>query len=212
MKPEELILKIIHLYHDARLPTYIDERISRGRSRSISSIVEDLFAYYLLINNPSIDQILVDQHIKVAGQKVFYPDISVVRNGVITAFFDLKMDLGFMRDKLSKLCEDDANFLKNIQGKQCTFNDGKNKDSSELTISENAIYDIVVISNQNISESQLKEQTDAVKADPKLFKNVEIHILTGDKHPNEYGIEPNKLMELIKINKESFDEIESRAK
>ena len=106
MSPDELLERIINLYQDARISRYADSKISRGRSHSISSVVEDLFASYLILSDKEIDNVLVDQPVFVEGVKsTFYPDITIIRNGEITAFIDLKMDLGWKRDGLKELCE-----------------------------------------------------------------------------------------------------------
>lgn len=211
MKPEDFILEIIQLYQDARVPKYNDKKIRRGRSRSISSTTEDLFAHYLLSNDHSIDCILVDQHMKVSNQKkAFYPDISIIRNGVITAFFDLKMDLGWMRNGLFEICKKDSLLLKKIQGKQLTNKVGEIEGINTLTISKNAIYDIVIISNKNINQFKIDEHIKKIK-ESKFKKNVEVHILTSNEHPNAYGVSPKELLKMITIDKDTFRDIKKRS-
>ncbi len=210
MSPEGFLERIIRLYQDARVSKYADSKISRGRSHSISSVVEDLFASYLILNDKEIDKILVDQPVFIVGTKsTFYPDITVVRNGKITAFFDLKMDLGWNRDGLSSLCEKDKELVEAIRSKSCTFKDGSTKERGTYEISDSAVYDIVIISDQNIAKPKLEAQLSEVDA---LSDFVKVHILSQNEHPNTYGLEPAELLEKIEVNINAFIELAGRIK
>ncbi|MCX6725063.1 MAG: hypothetical protein NTX80_00730 [Candidatus Saccharibacteria bacterium] len=67
MEPKEFILKVIDSYVEARRSVFKDKKIHRGRSHTISSLAEDLLAYYLIKNDPNIEKIYVDQ-------SVYFPD------------------------------------------------------------------------------------------------------------------------------------------
>lgn len=208
MSPQEFLERIIRLYQDARISKYADSKISRGRSHSISSVVEDLFANYLILSDGKIDKILVDQPVFVEGVKsTFYPDITVIRNGKISAFFDLKMDLGWNRDGLSGLCEKDKQLVEAIRSKSCTFKDGSTKVRGTYDISDSAVYDIVIISDQNIAKPKLDAQLTGVES---LSDFVKVHILSKNEHPNTYGLEPAELLAKIELQEQAFTDILQR--
>lgn len=210
MTPKDFIGRVISLYQDARISKYANSKISRGRSHSISSLVEDLFASFLIISDQEIDKILVDQPVFVEGiVSTFYPDISVIRDGMITAFFDLKMDLGWKRDGLKVLCEKDKELIQAIRTKSCTFKDGSTKERGSYVISKSAVYDIVIISDQNIAKTKLESQLEAVAG---LDDFVKVHILSRNEHPNTYGLTAEELLTKIEINDEAFIELKNRIK
>lgn len=210
MSPDELLERIINLYQDARISRYADSKISRGRSHSISSVVEDLFASYLILSDKEIDKILVDQPVFVEGFKsTFYPDITIIRSGAITAFIDLKMDLGWKRDGLKELCEKDKELIKTIRTRACAFKDGSTKERGSYEISESAVYDIVIISDQNIAKNKLDAQLKEIE---NLSDFVRVHILSKNEHPNTYGLTPEELLEKIEINDKAFSDIKNRIK
>lgn len=208
MKPEEFILHIIKLYQNARIPRYVDQKIRRGRSHAISSLAEDLFASYLIASDSSVDLILVDQPVHIPELKVkFYPDITVIRKGKITAFLDLKMDLGWKRDGLIDLCLKDQKLIRSIRNLECSYKDGLTKDRMSYPIADTAVYDIVIISGENISKSLLKEQLEAVIPHR---TDVAVHVLTTNEHPNTYGLNPDMLLEKLEINDSAFIDISKR--
>jgi hypothetical protein len=210
MTPEEFLLKVVRLYQDARISRYIDAKIRRGRSHSISSIAEDLFASYLLSADKTIDFILVDQPVHVPDTKTtFYPDITIVRNSQITAFLDLKMDLGWKRRGLVDLCRKDQALMQAIRGSECIFKDGETKERKSYPISDSAVYDIVVVSGENIAQKLLDDQ---LAEAGQYAEDVMIHILTTNEHPNTYGYTPEALMEKIRIEHDAFVRISERVK
>jgi hypothetical protein len=210
MAPRDFIVKIVNVYQDARVSHYVDEKIRRGRSHSISSIAEDLLASYLIYADKEIDLIYIDQPVHVHDTvKSFIPDIVIVRNDIITAFLDLKMDLGYKREGLIDLCEKDSNLLKLVRNKSCTLNDGQTKIKRTFTISKSAIYDIVVISNKNIAKDKFEQQINGSKL---YEKDVAVHVLTEKEHPNTYGLTPEELLERIQINEPAFNKMLSRIK
>ncbi len=210
MKPDDFILKIINIYQDARVSRYADKKIRRGRSPSISSIAEDLLASYLVYADKEVDLIYVDQPIHVPNVvKSFIPDIVIVRNNVISAFLDLKMDLGYKRKGLIGLCEKDQKLLGLIRGKECIIKDGQTKEKRSFVISKSAIYDIVVVSDQNISKTTLKEQLVGAQI---YSQDVSVHILTEKEHPNTYGFSPKELMDRMQIKRAAFDHMLTRIK
>lgn len=202
MSPRDLFLRIAKTYQDARIPHQVDEKIRRGRSHSISSITEDLFAYYLICNDPSIELVLVDQPIYFKGsKKQVYPDITIVRNGIITAFLDLKMDIGWNRDGLVALCEKHREVVRIARGAECQIRDGVDKTLRTLKISDQVSYNVVLVSRTNINQALLDRQLEEAR---RLSPEVEIFVLCSKGHPNSYDLKPEQVVESLVIDGDAF--------
>ena len=160
MENTEFIREIIELYQEARKSRFSDKKIKRGRSRTISSLIEDLFAAYLS-EKIDCDEILVDSPIKVDGFKnMFYPDIAVVKKGKIVCTFDLKMDMGYVRDLMIPLYNKASENVKKFRGKACHSNVMKDnlieKEEKAYAFSKKLKHFFVVISGRNISDKKKK--------------------------------------------------------
>lgn len=206
MKAEEFILRVVEAYRDARIPVIKDKKISRGRSRSVSSVAEDLFAYYLIKNDSAIENIFVDQSIYFAdAKKSIYPDITVVKNGIVTAFIDLKMDMGWKRNELLNLCKKHGQTVTYAKGGRCRLKDGQTKEAKELKVSKSVSYSIVIISRRNSGN-----QLDTLRAGAKKLKpSVETFLLCDSPkyHPNQYGIKPKALVQNLEVDTTEFNRL-----
>lgn len=202
----DFIFKIIQLYQLSRKSKYSHDKIKRGRSHSISSLAEDLFAKYL-VENIECDEIFVDQPISVESvKKISYPDIVIVRGDTIIGTCDLKVDLGWNREGLVELCEKSFEYLKEIQGKKCKINNGLiTKKIKYYKISNKCFHNVVIISNKNIKAENLEEQRKIVK---KKFKSlINVFILSSDAHLGTYGVTAKKLMKKVSVRESEFDEL-----
>jgi|GEM_PF-1406716 len=202
MKSHEFITAIINEYQLARLSRFGNaDKIRRGRSHTISSTIEDLFAQFLLANNPEIDFIYVDQPMKYGrSRRPFYPDVSVVKDNEIVAMFDLKTDLGWMRRKLVKVFKNHDKKAKLVAGKKCTLKDGQTKATPlGITFAENVTYSIVVLSDHNITRTSLAAHMDNII---KLGSASRVYILAaGAKyHLNEYGVTPQEIVDGVDMD------------
>lgn len=207
MTSKEFLNKTIRLYHKARNSAFPHIKIFRGRSHSISSDSEDLFALFLS-DKIDCNAIYVDQPISVKGFSYqIYPDITLVCKGQITAFCDLKMDLGWKRDKLADFCTEQFQLMKKVRGKECKIRNGITKQDSQLKISKNASMNIVIITDQNIQPLRLKAHLEKAG---KLKPAVEVFILTSGEHPNTYGLNRRVLKRKIKINEDQFESLLSK--
>ncbi len=205
MTNQNFIDNIVKLYSEARYSKFPEGKIHRGRSHSISSSTEDLFAKYL-VGKVSVDKIFVDQPITIREiKKTIYPDVTLEYKAEIIAFFDIKMDLGWNRDGLYDLCLNQYNLLNKIRGKNCKIRDGITKEDSEHVISNNISMNIVLISDQNINNKKLSTQIEKIK---RLAPAVDVFVLTSGVHPNEYR-KNNKTME---IKNEEFDLLVNKVK
>ena len=208
MKPEKFVSEVIKLYQEARIPKYPHKKISRGGSHTIASYTEDLMAFYLISNDNLIDKIYVNQQIHVPGiVKSFKPDIVIVRDSQISAFLDLKTNLGYMRDGLVELCKKDNSLVKTIRNRKCTLTEGITKEKISLTISSKAIYDIVIISGKNINNIQLQAQLDGAR---QYRKSVSVHVLTNGISPGSYGLGPKEILSSIEIDNNAFMTMNAR--
>lgn len=204
MNNRNFILNIIKLYQKARLSKFQDKKIRRGRSHSISSDTEDLFASFLL-KKIHCDLIYVDQPISISGRSAqFYPDIVIVKNNKITAFCDLKMDLGWKRGELYTYCKKLKVFLGQIKGRDCKIRDGTTKEDKHYTIHSKVSFNIVVISDQNINPIILKSHEKNIKT---LGSGVELFVLSRKEHPNTYGYTPEELVKKISIDDGAFKKL-----
>ena len=203
---ENFILGIIKAYNEARKSRPANSKIHRGRSHSISSIAEDLFANYLVANDEKIELIFVDQPIYLkAIKQFFYPDITIVKKGAITAFMDLKMDLGWSRNELVKLCIKHGQTVLNAKGEECNVKDGITKLSRPLKISKRVTYSVVIINRRN-SGNNLDSQAQDVK---KLRPSIDLFLLCNSTsyHTNRYNVKPRELVDKLAINKKAFKQL-----
>lgn len=208
MSPKDLILKIVKAYQDARIPQQVDARIRRGRSHSISSVTEDLFAHFLISNDSTIDVVYVDQPIYFKNaEKQIYPDIVIVRKNSIAGFIDIKMDLGWNRNGLFELCKKHYEMIKKIKGVECHLRDGETKQLRNLRVAENVSYNVVIISRTNINAALLESQLEQVRS---FSPNLDVFVLCDKGHPNSYGIEPEKLVEELGINDKEFERLKTK--
>lgn len=204
MNNTEFILGVIDLYHNARLSKFKNEKVRRGRSRSVPSDTEDLFANFLF-EKIHCDLIYVDQPITLDGaKKQFYPDIVVVKDGVIKAFCDLKMDLGWKRNDLYNFCKKLKEDLRGIKGKKCKIRDGVTKEDKWLNIDNEVSFNIVIVSGKNITSDKMEKHKNNIQL---LGRDVELFILSDKKHPNKYGYKPDELIELMKVNDDEFERL-----
>jgi hypothetical protein len=197
MNSKILFIKIVELYHEARIPLFKDRKISRGRSRSISSAAEDLFAKFL-ISNTKVDKIYIDQPIKTEGfKKQICPDLAIIKNNKITHLIDLKMDLGWKRDGLLDFCNKWQSIINDFKGTGLKLRDGESKKDFFYKYRKTLTYNIVIVSAKNISNKKLMSQITESK---KNNKDVNVYVLSKGAHPNEYGYTVKEVMNEIIIN------------
>ena len=215
MTDKELIDKIIDLYKTARLTTIQRKNVKRGRSHSVSSKVEDLFAIYIaeLLSDrddtlPDNIELLVDQPFTYHTDKTYsvYPDIAVIKDNTVIKLFDIKMDLGWNRD-FFPFCKEKQELIEEIRGLQVKAKNGATKDEKNYTIDQNVKYNIVIVSNENISK---KKRDDNERQISTLEKNnVYVFILTEDIHPNNYN---EQTIENIKFRQNDLDNLRKEIK
>lgn len=211
MKDEKFIEEIIQLYFDARECKFQkgNQRIKRGRSHSISSLVEDLFASYISTIIDNDFEIFIDQPIsyKISDKsKTIYPDILIAKEGEIFQLWDLKMDLGWKRDTFNEFCESKEHLIEALKNKKITLKDSFIK--KEYNLNSSLTYNIVVVSLKNISAKQSKHIQEKLEE----VKNVKTYFLTDGFYLNSYGISKEEIFKKITIKKDQFDLLKDRIK
>lgn len=205
MMPAEFFEKLIGLYREARKSKFCNPNIFRGRSASISSSLEDLFADFFAKNNPNQCTYYIDQPMKFAGEENHkYSDI-VIQNqdDVIEHLIDMKADIGWNRHGMLDLCLEWESRIEAAKGSDTSFKNGESKKTITGKFSNNLKCHVVIVAQENLAE-KLLEDYEQVKTQ---CKNVGLYILSSGKHPNEYGFAPKDLLKQIFIRTEDFDRL-----
>lgn len=128
MNEQEFIKVIRDLYLKSRdLIHYSHEyKLQRGLSHSISGATEDLFGVFIAKHLDDKDiELWVDKNISInlddeKRVKSFRPDLFIIKNNVMTHYFDLKMDLGWSRNLKDYLSEKES-FISDIKAKSTSW-------------------------------------------------------------------------------------------
>jgi len=192
MTQKEFIEAIIAIYKKARhvaLPAGLltPDKIRRGRNHSVSGLMEDLVAYFLLRNFPTIDKITIDQPLTIRhpGKKtrVIYPDLLLIQKDVIKAVLDIKTDIGRNRKELVNIVVKSSQTIEELRGKVLSYNDGITKQSFEVTGDAHLQGFIVVISKLNINSLLVEKHIAEIEARKQLMHS-RLYFLTDGIHPN----------------------------
>lgn len=207
MKPEKFVRQVVGEYRKARKPVFKNKNIQRGRSHSVSSVLEDLFAYFLVKNSKDEIRVLIDQPVTVNG-KVFYPDISIIKNNVLTNIFDLKTDIGWGRESLPESQSHHIETIERIRNATGSYKIGTIKEVRSIEVSKKITYDIVILNTCNSGKNLSKHIVSANKNS----KYVNVFVLCGSEkyHTNQYNISKSELIKNLEINLGSFEAILNR--
>lgn len=107
MTPEEFAARFVDLYRCARELTVPSSKVTRARSRSVSSDLEELVAVYVAESATRDLHIYVDQPVSLGEGKVAYPDLVILdlTTQTVIAIIDVKTDIGWKRDGMQGMCE-----------------------------------------------------------------------------------------------------------
>lgn len=216
MDKKALIESVIDLYKAAREIklsfTYDNEKIRRGRSHTIASLTEDLFAYFLINKFPQVDKIVIDQPISFRSTekaRTIYPDLALIQNGTINTILDIKMDLGRKRSEVVNLFKGAQNIVREMRGKQVWYRDGITKQLFHATVTGNVKYFIVVFSRQNINQAFLNSEIEKLQSS--YICNAQFYFLTDKAHPNSQNTEAAKIsIEVLPDFDKLLDELNER--
>jgi hypothetical protein len=163
MTPQDFKHKIDQKYHEAQQLSVDAEgyHITRGTAHGVSSYAEDLFAVYAAqIREDKDCNYFVDKSVTYriaegAKTKTCKPDLAIIDKGMLTHYYDLKMNLGFSRD-LRPFMQQKEDLMKSLKTSDAWINKAKDNEVWGVTISPNLKYHIVVLYGWNISEQQME--------------------------------------------------------
>lgn len=195
MSSKEYFEKIIDLYIKSRNCYFNSENIFRGRSKTISSELEELTAYYIMVNSNNTFKYFIDQPIKM-DNSTRYPDIVIQqKDGTIKDLIDIKADTGWFRYGMFDFCKEWNCRMESVKSKCTKFKNGLNKEIIDGKFHDTLKYHVVIISLCN-SGNQLKRDYNRINE----MKNIELYILSSETHPNAYNIDKKGIIKQIKIH------------
>ena len=215
MQHKEFIEIISEAYKKAREVEFLTKKtndlVSRGTSKSISSISEDLFACYCAekVEPDKNLRILVDPQLSFKGTNLknksgkkpllIRPDVVISKDNVANCFFDLKTDLGFNRSEFIKHASAYNDRIDRIKGLQAHYKDGKTKAPYQLSFSDDLKLCYVILSSKNLRNHKMANLIEQARK----LKNIKVFVLTTGTHLNDYGKNSP-----AKINHEEFNELD----
>lgn len=183
MTPKTFFRKFVDLYREAREPTFRTAGVHRSRCRSVSGGLEDLTAAYIARNNPGAYRIFVDHSVPIGDGKVRYPDLVVCekQTQVVRSYVDVKVDLGWKRDRIEAMCEELRNVAVATAGKEMKL--GPNPKTRKLyRVVEDPSCHLVVGALANGGDTTPEKAAEMARE-----YRVEFYVLSEGKHPNEFS-------------------------
>jgi hypothetical protein len=208
LSPEDELLRgIVRDYHEARAPVLRHTKLTRGTGRIVAALAEERLAHYLVAKFPDVSRIYIDQQLTFDKESpITKPDLIVCRGAAIKLLIDVKMDLGYMRDRLPDFVTTASSFMESLKGKSGRVSVRRADLTSEekarvspdllepkrgvnkvprvevpVTLSSTARYAFVVISGTNIS---VRMKAKAV-AGAKEYPHIPVFQLFPEAHPND---------------------------
>lgn len=215
MTPQEFITRVIDLYYNARRPLFPHEKVTRGESRSVSSETEDLLAYYLAMRVPSIEHIFINQPLTRRGHPRLKPDLVICARSQIRALIDVKMDLGYKREKFAATLTSTDAQMEQFRGQtfsllikgQVLIKGQDTRERVALPLAPSAKYLFAIVSEQNIKAELMK----TIEVVASSLTRIRLHILTRKGHPNA-PIPRDQLNARLVICTEAFEQLESEVR
>ncbi len=193
MTDKEFIKAIVELYRSSRLTTFSFENVTRCKNRPISGLAEDTLAFYIAHHIDKKNSIFIEPEVQVELQskrKMICPDVLILHPDCsVNQMWDIKMDLGRRRDSFAQFCNDKNKLVNELRGTKATFS------GREIIFSEELTFNIVVISDRNISKKKRKDNIQQTQSIP----NVGVFFLTSKLHPNNKEIPTEQLLESIEV-------------
>ncbi|VEJ53811.1 hypothetical protein [Pragia fontium] len=205
MSPLELFTNIIHLYFQSRKVHFSSpNNIERGRSKSISSDLEELIAKFLSLNSSNNqNRYFIDQPVSIEECKGnIYPDILIqAPDGKVEHIIDVKADLGWLRGEgFLEYCLKWQRKIDEIKSRKFCFKSGIDKSEKEGFFSDKLKMYIVIISGENggsrTVEECLKFQNE--------FNNINVYIFSDKFHANAYNLSIDEIIKKINIREDDI--------
>ena len=206
MTPDDFVVAVVDAYIASRAPIRLHEKLRRGESRSIASETEDLLAYYLVSQIPSIDRIFINQPLTTNTGRRIKPDLVICRRSQITDFLDVKIDLGYKRKTFEVTLLQTDKRMGELRGQtfDISAHNGTNRERSAFSLAHNARYHFVIISDRNVSQAIFR----GFEKRASSLSNVAFHVLTRSCHPNENHWPKDTIMKNIEICHQAFKNLE----
>jgi hypothetical protein len=199
---KKFVSKLISRYHEARKPIFEHSNIQRGRSRSISGEAEDLLAFFIAENLNRNYKYFIDQPLTTRRIKI-YPDILILNRMKCHNLIDVKMDLGWNRNRFISFCNKKSKLLQKLSNQPGKFKTNHEENEFRFHFGKYVGYHIVIISNKNITENKFNFNYSKANR----IKGIRVYALTGNIHPNEHGMNKKQKMKQIKINNDQFTKL-----
>lgn len=198
MTHQEFINKARECYKASRRCKYQEDTplslLSRCTSHTISSEIEDLFAYYCAtkVTQPEGVKIIVDPPLSFRGtglknksgkrSLLMRPDVAIINNNKATCFFDIKTDLGYKRFGLADEAKYKNEQLAKVKNIRAFYKDGITKEEHQVIMDSHLQYVYVILSQGNIAEETLNDYKNEIGE----LENVSFYILSVGHHLNSY--------------------------
>lgn len=174
--------------------------ITRGQAKVSSGDIEDLFALFIAkkIDDTNlvywVDKTISSRFEKGKRAKSFRPDLAIINSdNVLTDYFDLKTNLGWMRD-IEKFVKKKDSFISQLKTKKGWISSNSSA-TQKIKFSENLKYKIVVIYDGNISKKQMAKNIKIVDD----LENVELYLLHNHQRNEINDDEFKKLYENLNV-------------
>lgn len=189
----KLIYDMINLFEEKQRAKCISERAQRGRISPAGNDFEDRFAKSLMTVLPTEYRILVDYPLTYrpenSGRAItVYPDIIVVHGDIIKCILELKIDLGYAKDKWLIEKQNKFNDFRKLEKVSYLLSNGnKRKQKQELKVTNNTEIAFVILSAEN-DHGKVAH----ISGDMNCF------ILLSNFHPNNPNLNCNKKITMIR--------------
>jgi hypothetical protein len=202
MTPEDFVVAVVDAYSNSREPIRPHVKLHRGESRSIASETEDLLAFYLVSQIPSIERIFINQPLTPKAGRGIKPDLVICQRSQISDFLDVKMDLGYKRDKFESTLDEKNVRLSELHGQvfSISADNRRGRERITLPLAQNARYHFVIISDRNVSPDIFRRFEERASR----LSNIAFHVLTRRCHPNEHHWPKDTIMARIEICHQAF--------
>jgi hypothetical protein len=213
MKDKELITRVVNAYDKARELTEAGfnqechTTISRRKNRAVIAFLEDALAVYIgdILNNESyslwIDQTFraeIKNITQLSKNKTFNPDITIIKDGKIIGFIEVKESANPFRWNSNKfenkgvkyVIDRNELFLRWLPNNTITYLAKlEDKKQTPISVCAKPFFNLVFFSNKLFSDNKMKQLKKQIKA----FDNTELFILIKGSHPNTNMIKLNKV-------------------
>lgn len=175
--------------------------ITRGRNHTISEFVEDIFSVYvadLFGNSNNIYWVEPTISYKLEAQKrteSFKPDVAVISNNVLTHYFDMKTSIGYSRGRMISELKKKNEFVQSIRGMDVSLTN-REKEKVSFRISENLVYQMVIVYGWAISVKKMNEIIEYSKSLP----CVDVHLLCPHDTDKGFVVLDNNAFEQLDIS------------